>query len=325
MGRGVRAMRAPAPGRAPGDWSCDAFTQAQLTDVMGRVYFSQGAYSDNSFGCWSTDFLWAFCVFYAAYMMKARSRFKSQGGLRICGTPPYEHTRWMLTWGLIWLGFSCSFAGWCHVHFTNTKAHKHDAVWTLAICCLGLHCSFYLMACTAMVQLGDYAYANILAYGLALLSGVVFVGLTFALDMTFPVAFAVGSVIPLTVVGITILWHALRYEAYTDTIFTLVGSALNFAAISISFGFGGVCGNSCPSDCPMPIPHFNHNAVFHFIAIIALFFTMRGLPGISWQLEDPDGMPYFDLRGRGHMRLVREVQSGVQCGTPSHMDSYTTT
>jgi len=326
--------RADPPAPPPAKWHCDAFTQAELTDFVGSIYFEQGAYSDNSFGCWVTDFMWGLGLLYGAYWLGSRSRFPTaeqalrnvdrdlidNNCVRLCSAPFYEHTRYMFTWGFIWLGLSEILAGWYHCYFTEVKSHKHDIVWTLAILTLSLHTSFWFMACIAMHQVRDNTWKTLALYAIASGSGFFFFVAVFALDMNFPTAFGLGSLVPAIFVVIMSLYQSLLYgwnNTYKDTLPLVGGCACMILGICFATMAGFVCANPCPEQCPFGVPNFNHNAMFHVVALIGVPFLVHGISGICFELEDPDGMPYFDmglrnLRRQEHQKLVSDIEKQFQ-------------
>lgn len=286
---------AAAPPAHGGDWHCSGYTQESLRDVFGTQYYEEGDYSDNSAGCWITDYLWAIGLFCAAQTLSAARR---NGRMNILKPPGFEHTRWMLCWGLLSLAISELLAGWYHAVFTNAKAHKHDIVWTLCIVALSFHASFYIMACVAMHRNVDNTWTNYFLYTVAASGGGIFFGTVFAFEMDFPLAFSLGSLIPLTAVCFGIALHAVKYQAWRDSRSVLVGCLLNFLALTVQFANSNTCARPCPEDCMLFAPNFNHNAAFHLIALCALVPTVDGLLGVCQELEDPDGMPYFDINER---------------------------
>lgn len=295
-----------------------------MTDVTGAIYFLEGDFSDNSFGCWLTDFIWAFALLYAAYWLGSRSRFPNSAEaarndvqrdrVRTCvklfNVPGYEHTRYMFTWGFIWLGITELLAGWYHLVFTEKRSHKHDPVWTSALVALGFHASFWLMGCISMYQVRDNTWYTTGLYAITASTGVLLVFMAFALNLNFPSAFGWGSLVPAIGVVFMSLYQSLLYgwrNTYRDTMPLVGGCLCMILGICGGALASFYCGKSCPAGCPLAVPNFNHNALFHVLGIFAVPFLAQGMAGVCYELEDPDGMPYFDMGARNLRRTEQQT------------------
>jgi hypothetical protein len=302
-----RLLRPPAP--PPESLTRGRCEQAELTDFAGQLYYEQGAHADSSFGCYSTGLIWGILLLYAAFSLARRSRNKQ--GLNLLSLP-VQKTRILLVWGYIFLALSVMAGAYFHAFDTNDPDHEHNFIWFTSICFLGLHASFSSTAVVAMHQIGDITRFRSLFYIGAMVSGPIFVYLVLNWDLPFAAAFSMGAAGPCVLVVWGIMLHGYKYNVWKDALNAVSGALLLLFALFVQVGNSDVCAQPCPEGCPFPLPNLNHNATFHLLACVALGPMVVGFLGICYELESPDGMPYFNLFARAYPRSVQPWTSRRQ-------------
>lgn len=244
-------------------------TQAELCvikDAYGAIYFEYG--DDNSIGCWSTNYLVG-GILLGLCMWLVRGHELSQ----------LHPARWSYTAATLSIALSISISGIYHQVCTNPEGCRRP-VWALGTIFQGLSGAFLFIGTQRLVtQANQVTKTQKMVYIIFPLFCAVLGGVTSILP--FVVGAALFSFLPVITYTSVFLRNLgcpnfcpcplpAFYDVYKNSkVFLLFISGFLFWLIAalVQVSLGSACSKPCPTDCPLPVPNFNHNALFHILLV----------------------------------------------------------
>lgn len=231
-------------------------TEEELTDWSGDVYYRFA--SDSSFVTWFTDVLWCVEMWYLASLLWKKGMTWEQDRARMYGIGTTIVIGFAAFWGFIH-----------HCYCYDDKEACFLQTWgSVSVSCM----SSGAMAILSGVYMLTQNKVNIITMILeiCLLLGFTYIGMLNYFEMRpFIIVGLFGNVFPqiFLFICLGVLYLARRSFGITVegkiVVNYLVGFSIHMLGVAISLKYSGPCGNTCPIDCVLPVPHVNHNGLMH--------------------------------------------------------------
>lgn len=263
-------MPLPAVGVCPMDMSADP------------DYYKYG--SDNSVGCWATNYLLsAAIVVYIVYLV-----MNKRAPLDL------EHTRVFIVGKYAMTGISVLVAATVHqglfARAGDVTVEPNHFLWAIVLATLMCAGGFTTDAAWSMLTQYDNTTRNALVYLSVCVGGIILSVWVVLLPDGFTESGIFGEFLPdIALMGAIIAgtWCGCGggQRLTEGSIISLVGIVVIFGGAGIQVSLGGVCGIPCPLKCPLPAPAFNHNALFHVIQLAGMGVLAFGMNSMCTSLE----------------------------------------
>jgi len=254
---------------------------------------------DNSVACWATNYILVAVILYCIDFLW---RHKSANDM----ARKDEHTRYWLIGKYLLTAISVGTAGTVHQGLFGRAGDVSDGVnamlWLVVEATLMLSGICMIIAAFAIVTKFDCNPRNIVVYFIVTAAGVcvcVLIIRAYGTD-AFGAAGGIGEGIP-DLVMLAILLPAasgccLKVLGHQDpdfkfgAILSIIAILVIFAGAYVQVALGPACGNTCPADCPLPAPHFDHNALFHLAQAVGMALLAYGMDKTCRAMENAVAM-----------------------------------